>query len=142
MSTRAHIQFINKNESVTIFHHWDGYPEGDHGIIALLDEFFKTQKHLAAPSFTAVNFIFFCKIRSIVKHNKKHIEWNEPEEVISLENILADGGSHVHDSHAIIDSSSNECDYAYFYDVIMDNKVTVNVRSSKGCNILETHKVG
>ena len=38
MSTRCTIDFTDEYQTVTIYKHCDGYPEGEHGIIALLQK--------------------------------------------------------------------------------------------------------
>lgn len=40
MSTRANIHFKDNYSDVCVYQHSDGYPEGEHGIIAELNRFF------------------------------------------------------------------------------------------------------
>lgn len=68
MSTRASIHFKDKYTDICIYQHGDGYPDGEHGVIAELDRFFGWNEEqfkgmggfrYSDPEYLAARFIVF-----------------------------------------------------------------------------------
>lgn len=110
MGTRAIINFGHKEDTVlittaAIYHHWDGYPESDAGILAKLDRFFAAVEEQCSddrygtrfndPSYLAAKFIVY------------HVHEDEPKK----DNPLAFGGIGI-----VADQRDCGQEYEYFLD--------------------------
>lgn len=96
MSTRAFIKFVGNGESLTIYHHWDGYPSY---VMPELEEFLIWNGFRAdSVSYTVANFVTWDKVRSALRHVKDKYFKDDPKHPKSFEELFkkADFNDYLH----------------------------------------------